>query len=840
MAAPLTMYDPQTGAPVQVDAARAGALFREGKATFAADQDVPVIGADGKIRTIKGADAGAFFTSAEGLAGGAASEGALRNQKLQEEFGGVGGQLGAALEGAARGASLGLSDAILTETGLVDARSLRGRQEANPLAAIGGEGLGLLGAVAASGGAAGAGRGVVGGAARVVTAPTRAVMALGRGVEGAGTAILGEGVVARAATAAAQGAVEGSLFGVGQAVSESSIKDVPLTAERILAAAGHGALLGGGLGGGVSVLGSVVRGAASKAGEVGAGLLGREAQLAGELAASVPRGEGTVMALVDRYGREQAIKATGATQAMVERLQTMAPEMEQRIVTRFLDALPEALGKRPGSLLNAAEKAAGAERLVQKDGERMAGLLDELSTSGAKSETTKIISEFRQKVAAETASAISPDAQRAAREMNEWLTSAEQKIAEGDVKALWKASEELRADIALGKDSGRLAGWKNGLHKAMVDEIEVTGQRAAADAIGPEFAARWKNAAADYQASNWLAEATREGKRAASSASPISDALSDIGFVGNLAAGGLGGLPTAVGGALLQNLIKRYGSDVAANVARAVTKGEGVHAIDQAIERLAGDKIARLVGVGRGAVEQLPQATTPTALAVEKAVKGRSDEPTGTIAQRFQATKQALIDQAPARAAQAQKLAVELDQVAPGLGQATADRVQAAQEFLLSKLPQRPERPSLQPSKERQREPSFDEQQKFLRYARAVDDPLSVLDDARRGKLRPEAVEALKAVYPTIYEGLRAQVHEAVAAKGDRLSYSERVRLGRLLDLPTDPSMEPAASRAYQRIQRQVPPPNRPVNPNAPPPPRPSPVALRVPSLATRTDSIGA
>ena len=253
MAAPLTMYDPATGAPVQVDAAQAGALFREGKATFAADQDVPIMGADGKVRVIKGADAGAFFASAEGLATGAASGQQLREQQLQEEFGGVGGTLGAAAAGVARGASMGLSDAILTGTGLVDARTLQGQQEANPLAALGGEGLGILGAVAASGGAAGAGRGVLGGAARVVTAPTRAVMALGRGVEGAGTAILGEGVVARAATAAAQGAVEGSLFGVGQAVSESAVKDVPLTAERILAAAGHGALLGGGLGGGVSV-----------------------------------------------------------------------------------------------------------------------------------------------------------------------------------------------------------------------------------------------------------------------------------------------------------------------------------------------------------------------------------------------------------------------------------------------------------------------------------------------------------------------------------------------------------------------------------------------------------
>ena len=116
--ASLTMYDPATGKPVVVDSAQAGALFREGRATFAADQDVPVMGTDGKVRVIKGADAGAFFSSAEGLATGAASGQQLREQQLQDEFGGVGGQLGAAVAGAARGASAGLSDVALTELGL--------------------------------------------------------------------------------------------------------------------------------------------------------------------------------------------------------------------------------------------------------------------------------------------------------------------------------------------------------------------------------------------------------------------------------------------------------------------------------------------------------------------------------------------------------------------------------------------------------------------------------------------------------------------------------------------------------------------------------------------------
>lgn len=845
----VTMYRPDTGEAVQVDASQAGALFREGRATFAADQDVPVVGPDGRVTTIKGAQAADFFTSAEGLVGGAAGQQALRQQQLQDEFGGVGGTLGAGALGALRGATLGLSDVALAETGLVERRTLAGLQEANEGASLGGEALGILGATLATGGAGGAARGVVGTTARAVSAPTRAVMALGRGVEAGGAALLGESLAGRVATTAIQGAVEGSLFGVGQAVSESAVKDVPLTAERIVAAAGHGALLGGGLGAGMTGAAALVRGAASKVGDVGASILGRvegrAAELAGELGASVPKTEGTVMALVDRYGREQAIKATGANLGMVERLQAMGRDIEDRVITKLLDAAPEALGKKAGSILNPAEKAAAAERLVQRDGERIGQMLDELAAAGQKPNVGNLVGEFRQRVAAETAAAVSPDAQRAARQMDDWLTSIEQRVgAEGaDVKTLWEARRELRKDIDWKKpvEAGdRYNNWKRDLYRSMGDEIEATGQRAGAEgALGPDFAARWRNGNADYRASLWLEEATAKG--AASDARNRMLGLSEqLGILGGLAQGGIAGIPMAVGGAVVQNLVRRYGSDVAAQVARAATRGEAVHALDSAMERILGERVAGLVGAGKTLVRSAPEAAPGLALVAEKAAAQRPVEPTGTIPQRFRQAKAELIEAAPRRQAQLAQMAQELDAVAPGLGQATAERVQTAQQFLLSRLPSRPPRPSLQPSMEREREPPFDEQQRWLRYVRAVNDPLSVIDDARRGKLRSEGVEALKAVYPTIYEGLRSQVQAAVAERGERLGYQDRLRLGQLLDLPTDPSLEREALLAYQGIQRQAPPPNRPVGATASPSPPPRPVALRVPSLSTRTDSIGA
>lgn len=862
MAESLTMYDPSTGAAVQVDPRQAGELFRSGKATFAADQDVPVVGAGGRIQVLKGAQAGEFFQSRDSyLTQGATSAGALKQQQLQDEFGGVGGQLGTVAAGAARGASLGLSDAALTGLGLVDARTLAGQQEANPLLSGGSEVLGMLGAVAASGGTGGAARAAGGGLLRrgavgaldVATAPTRAVMALGRGVEAGGAALLGEGTAARIATSAAQGLVEGSLFGVGQAVSEASVKDVPLTAERIMAAAGHGALLGGGLGAGTTALGAMLRGTASKLGDVGTSILGRSevqaAELGGELAAStVPKAETTLNSMVDRYGREQAIKSSGANLRQIEKLQEMGQDIEQRVIKKLLDEAPEAMGKKAGALLNATEKAAAAERIVQKDGERIGSMIDDLSRTGAKADVEALVAQQRTKVASEVATAVSPDATREAARFTEWLDTIEHKVgkaAGGDVKALWEARRELRKDIDWKKplDAGdRYNNWKRELYKSMGNEIEAAGTRAGPE-LGPDFAARWTNANRDYRASLWLEEATAKGA-GREGANRVLGLSEQLGVLGGLAQGGVAALPMAVGGAVVQHLVKRYGSDVAARIARAATTGEAVGALDRAMEAIAGERVASLIGAGGRAVKGLPEAVPGVALAVDKATRREQPAealPTGQLAVRFRERRDELTTSLATVSQRAQAATVGLDDVAPGLARAVQDRVQAASDFLASKLPKVVQRPSAQPHLERERLPSDSEMATYLRYERAVSDPLSVLDDAKKGRLRKEGAEALRAVYPTLYQALSAQTMTAVSEKKDRLTYQQRVQLSMLFpELPIDPSMQPRAIRAYQAVQPVAPSPYVPPAGAKGSPPRPPTVPFKPAQIAPRSAQIGA
>jgi len=188
--------------------------------------------------------------------------------------------------GAARAASLGLSDVAARAIGGEEAASsLEALKRQNPISSGAGEAAGIVAPALLTGGGAALAEGAEAGSAaagigsglatagKVLGAPMRAVGAVGEAVgglasggleaAGVGSSLAGR-VASKAISLGASGATEGAIFGAGQTLSDSALKGDPLTTEALAAGMGQGALFGGVLGAGIGA-----------AGELGGAVLGK-------------------------------------------------------------------------------------------------------------------------------------------------------------------------------------------------------------------------------------------------------------------------------------------------------------------------------------------------------------------------------------------------------------------------------------------------------------------------------------------------------------------------------------------------------------------------------------
>jgi hypothetical protein len=119
--------------------------------------------------------------------------------------------------------------------------------------------------------------------------------------------------------------------------------------------------------------------------------------------------------------------------------------------------------------------------------------------------------------------------------------------------------------------------------------------------------------------------------------------------------------------------------------------------------------------------------------------------------------------------------------------------------FLASKMPpSRQDEFSLQPQLSTKSRASDAEVSQFMRFNQAVDNPLIVFREAKSGTLTRDHVEAVKAVYPALYDKMRSEVMTSLASSKKQMAYPARIQLGILLDLPTDKTLSPAFLREIQ------------------------------------------
>jgi hypothetical protein len=156
----------------------------------------------------------------------------------EDTYGGVGGAVGAFTTRALGAATLGLSDAVLSELGGPDAAyALDALRDVNPGAALAGN---LAGAVLPGMGAGKLAGLLPGGAA---SRAARSIVTAGEEA----------GFLGRAAYTAAGTAVEGGLQNAGAYITDVALGDRELSAEGFAGAMGHGAFWGGAAGGALTL-----------------------------------------------------------------------------------------------------------------------------------------------------------------------------------------------------------------------------------------------------------------------------------------------------------------------------------------------------------------------------------------------------------------------------------------------------------------------------------------------------------------------------------------------------------------------------------------------------------
>lgn len=128
-----------------------------------------------------------------------------------------------------------------------------------------------------------------------------------------------------------------------------------------------------------------------------------------------------------------------------------------------------------------------------------------------------------------------------------------------------------------------------------------------------------------------------------------------------------------------------------------------------------------------------------------------------------------------------------LSMIAPNISNALAMQATNAAMFLYSKAPKKPEMNALGLKQEWKVPDS--QLASWERYVDAVENPMNVLKDLKQRRLTSEGVEALRAIYPTVYSKLTQKISEKFYDKS--LNYQDRLQLSRLFGMPVENAMKP-------------------------------------------------
>lgn len=136
---------------------------------------------------------------------------------------------------------------------------------------------------------------------------------------------------------------------------------------------------------------------------------------------------------------------------------------------------------------------------------------------------------------------------------------------------------------------------------------------------------------------------------------------------------------------------------------------------------------------------------------------------------------------------------------APNIGAEFNRKLNDAYQYLMGAMP-KPTRPPNPFIAERKYIPTDAELSAFEQKAQVVVDPFSVLDELKAGTLTKNHVEALRTIYPRLYQRIQGKIFEAATNAQTPLSYGQRLKLSLLMGSALDQSLSAQAIQGYQTL----------------------------------------
>lgn len=587
--------------------------------------------------------------------------------------------------------------------------------------------------------------------------------------------------VSSGAKFAAGGAVEGSLFGAGGALSEAALApggDYDGLAQKLWAGAIEGAEFGSLVGGGLGVGGELAGAAARKIG----GTFSAQRALRELSDAKTLKSAGYMGSDIAKVTRDNS-----------ERVHQLAEALRGEESIGWADTLADRSKK-----IETARREAG-ETLGE-----MRKALDEARPPGQGVAVRDVLDEARARAQALRIDAITSADKRMAAKFSREINQMREAFPEGEPVS-FEAAHDLRRKLDeeltnYGRRTYPASGGKRPpdtferqlmtLRTDLEKQFETTADAVMKDTT-PEFRAQYQDAKARYGALKEISAVSK--KRVGSLAGNRDLSLTDTmaGLTGFATMGPAGILAAAANRAVRSTQADHIVGKLAADLAKLDEH------ITHSVSRW-GDKARKAAKRNLTVQEVLHKTTEVGHVATSSTLHVRE----GAGEQREHVKEYFQKLQTVEREAKSPPGTLVHIPDAPKTQEA-AEAVRRRQaEYLLREAPVGPatiENPVLARIA-RQTPPNIVDTLQWLRKVKTIEDPKSVLSALEDRRLTTDHVEALKVGSPEVLAMIRRAAVDQVASHNSDMAYEDRLQLGILLGVPTDPSLKPAAIASSQAV----------------------------------------